>query len=60
MTDFQVEPFDASFGATVIRSKLVKTDEASFRRRYGTWLEHALLIFPDQHLSEEQQAAFVK
>ena len=60
MTDFQVEPLDASFGATVTGLKLVEIDAASFRRLYDTWLEHALLIFPDQHLSKEQQVEFAK
>ena len=26
----------------------------------GTWLEYALLIFPDQHLSNDQQVEFTK
>ena len=60
MTDFQVEPLDASFGATVTGLKLVEIDDASFRRLYSTWLEHALLIFPDQHLLKEQQVEFAK
>ena len=60
MIDFNVEPLDTSFGATVTGLKLVEIDEASFRRLYGIWLEHALLIFPDQHLSKEQQVEFAK
>ena len=58
MTDFHVEPLDASFGAVVTGLKLAEIDETSFSRLYATWLEHALLIFPDQHLSNEQQVEF--
>ena len=58
MTDFHVEPLDTSFGAVVTGLKLAEIDETSFSRLYATWLEHALLIFPDQHLSNEQQVEF--
>ncbi len=58
MTDFHVEPLDASFGAIVTGLKLTEIDNTSFSRLYAAWLEHALLIFPDQHLSNEQQVKF--
>ena len=60
MTDFHVEPLDASFGATVTGLKLADIDETTFSRLYDTWLEYALLIFPDQHLSNDQQVEFAK
>ena len=60
MTDFHVEPLDASFGATVTGLKLADIDQPTFSRLYDTWLEYALLIFPDQHLSNDQQVAFAK
>ncbi len=60
MTDFHVEPLDASFGATVTGLKLADLDETTFSRLYDTWLEYALLIFPDQHLSNDQQVEFAK
>ncbi len=60
MTDFHVEPLDASFGATVTGLKLAAIDETTFSRLYDTWLEYALLIFPDQHLTHDQQVAFAK
>lgn len=58
MSDFHVEPLDASFGAVVTGLKLADLDEPSFSRLYATWLEYALLIFPGQHLSHEQQLEF--
>ena len=57
---FRVEPIDASFGAVVSGLKLATLDEATFRELYDCWLEYALLIFPDQHLSNEEQVAFAK
>ena len=60
MTDFHVEPLDASFGATVTGLKLADIDQPTFSRLYDTWLEYALLIFPDQHLSNDEQVAFAK
>jgi len=58
MTDtppFRVEPLDASFGAIVTDLDLAQLDTAAFRTLHSTWLEYALLIFPDQHLSREAQ-----
>ena len=60
MTDFHVEPLDASFGATVTGVKLTEISDAAFKQLYDTWLEYALLVFPDQHLSNEEQVAFAK
>src|SRR5262249_27339769 len=31
-----------------------------FAALYAAWLEHALLIFPDQHLTREEQIAFAR
>ena len=58
MTDFHVAPLDASFGAVVTGLRLADLDDAAFGRLYDTWLEYALLVFPDQHLSNEQQVEF--
>jgi alpha-ketoglutarate-dependent taurine dioxygenase len=62
MTDahFAVEPLDASFGARVTGLRLAELDEDAFGRLYRTWLDHALLIFPGQHLTREQQVAFAR
>ena len=58
MTDFHVAPLEASFGAVVTGLRLADLDDAAFGRLYDTWLEYALLVFPDQHLSNEQQVEF--
>ena len=58
MTDFHVAPLEASFGAVVTGLRLADLDDAAFSRLYDTWLEYALLVFPDQHLSNEQQVEF--
>ncbi|MFP6623480.1 MAG: TauD/TfdA family dioxygenase, partial [Myxococcota bacterium] len=58
--NFEVEPFEATFGATVTGLKLTQLDDATFAQLYETWLEYALLLFPDQHLSNEEQVAFAR
>ena len=57
---FRVEPLDATFGAVVTGLKLSQLDEATFARLYATWLEYALLVFPEQHLSNDEQVVFAK
>jgi alpha-ketoglutarate-dependent taurine dioxygenase len=57
---FQVRPLDATFGATVTDLVLAEIDDESFPALYRTWLDHALLIFPGQHLTRDQQIAFAK
>jgi alpha-ketoglutarate-dependent taurine dioxygenase len=60
------QPFDvqllngATFGAVVTGLRLVELDDDVFAALYRTWLEHALLIFPGQHLSGPEQIAFAK
>ncbi|XOV82615.1 MAG: TauD/TfdA dioxygenase family protein [bacterium] len=62
MTDtaFQIEPLDASFGAIVTDIDLAHLSQVDFESLYGLWLNYALLIFPDQHLSHNAQIAFAK
>ncbi len=57
---FILTPLDASFGATVTKLKLADLKQDAFDQLYQAWLDYALLIFPDQHLSNEQQVAFAK
>jgi alpha-ketoglutarate-dependent taurine dioxygenase len=57
---FEVEPLNASFGAVVTGLKLSELSEEEFQRLYDVWLERALLVFPGQHLSNEEQVAFAK
>jgi len=57
---FTVEPLGASFGAVVTGLKLADLDDAAFAALYRTWLDHALLIFPGQHLTRDEQIAFAR
>ena len=58
---FDVEPLkDTTFGAVIRGIKAAEVDEPTFRALYDSWLQYALLIFPDQHLTREQQIAFAK
>ena len=59
-SSLEIRPIDASFGAVLTGVKLTQLDDATWRKLYATWLEYALLIFPGQHLSREEQIAFAK
>ena len=53
-----VEPLDATFGAVVTDVRLAELDDEGFARLYALWLEHALLVFPGQHLTNDEQVRF--
>ena len=55
---FSVEPLPATFGAVVRGVRLADLDDATFAKLYDSWLEYALLLFPDQHLTQAEQVAF--
>lgn len=55
-----VEPLDATFGAVISGFRIAEIEDDTWRRLYELWLEYALLIFPDQHLTRDQQIAFAK
>ncbi len=57
---FEIEPLDATFGAVVRGVRLAAIDDATWHDLHGVWLEYALLIFPGQHLSRDEQIAFAK
>ena len=56
----QIEPLDATFGAVVKGVKLSELDDATWRDLHATWLQYALLVFPDQHLGRDDQIAFAR
>jgi len=58
--NFDVEPLEASFGAIVSGLKLATIDDATFAELCETWLEHALLVFPAQFLSNVEQVEFAR
>ncbi len=55
-----VTPCDASFGAVVTDIDLSKPDELPWDLIDAAFLEHALLIFPGQHLESGDQVAFAE
>ncbi|HEY6599073.1 MAG TPA: TauD/TfdA family dioxygenase [Pseudomonadales bacterium] len=57
---FRVTPLDATFGATVTGLALADIDDAAFGELYRTWLQYGLLVFPAQHLSNDEQVTFAK
>jgi alpha-ketoglutarate-dependent taurine dioxygenase len=57
---FDIKPLDATFGAVVTGVKIASIDDAVWHELYATWLEYALLIFPGQHLSRDEQVAFAR
>jgi alpha-ketoglutarate-dependent taurine dioxygenase len=60
LSPFDIQPLNASFGAIVTGLTLADLDEAGFAALYRTWLDYALLVFPDQRLTREEQIAFAK
>ena len=60
MANFEVTPLDASFGAKIEGIDLKGIDTRTFEELYDCWLKYALLIFPDQHLSNDDQVTFAK
>ena len=56
----RVEPTAATFGAVLTGVTLADLDDPTFEALYALWLEHALLIFPGQHLSPAEQIAFAR
>ena len=53
-----VEPLDATFGATVRDIDVRSLDDTTWSALHESWLEYALLIFPGQFLTQAEQDAF--
>ena len=60
VSPFEIKPLEATFGAVVTGLELSRLDDASFADLYASWLEYALLVFPGQHLSKQEQVVFAK
>ena len=56
----RIEPLDRSFGAKVYDLTLADLDQIEASEIYELWLKYALLIFPAQNLSNDQQIKFAK
>ena len=54
----EITPTDATLGAVVSNVRLNALDDEAFRVIEEAWHAHAVLIFPDQHLSDEEQVDF--
>lgn len=54
----EITPAEATLGATVRGVLLNALDDESFAAIEAAWHAHAVLVFPGQHLSEEEQVAF--
>ena len=57
-TTLQLEPLDATFGALVRGVEVRSLDDATFAALHAAWLDYALLIFPGQFLTRNEQNAF--
>jgi alpha-ketoglutarate-dependent 2,4-dichlorophenoxyacetate dioxygenase len=47
-------------GAEIRGVDLGRVDDEAFRRIYQAWLEHLLLVFPEQSITDEEQVAFAR
>jgi alpha-ketoglutarate-dependent taurine dioxygenase len=57
---FDLKPLDATFGAVVTGVTLAALNGETWRDLHAAWLKYALLIFPHQYLSREEQIAFAR
>jgi len=55
-----VEPVGATFGAVVTGFRIAELDDDTWQELHAIWLEYALLIFPGQYLTHDQQIAFAR
>lgn len=61
MTDRpRITPFEATLGASVEGIDLSRLDDATWATIAEAFLEHALLVFPDQHLDDAAQLSFAR
>ena len=58
---FDISPItDVTFGAIVSGIRVAEIGDDAFAELYRAWLDHALLIFPGQHLTRDEQIAFAR
>lgn len=56
----EIEPLDATFGAIVRGIHVADLDDPTWNELHATWLEYALLIFPGQFLTVDEQDEFAR
>jgi len=54
----RIAPIDATLGAVVTDITLSQMDAVTWKAIEQAFHKHAVLVFPDQHLTEEEQVAF--
>lgn len=55
-----VEPLDATLGAVVTDVRLAELDDAAWREVEEAFHRSAVLVFPDQHLTSDEQKHFAQ
>jgi alpha-ketoglutarate-dependent taurine dioxygenase len=60
VTPFDIEPLDATFGAIIRGLELRSLDELTWEALHEAWVEYALLIFPGQFLTRDEQNDFAR
>jgi taurine dioxygenase len=55
-----ITPRHPLIGAEIRGLHLRRVDDRTFRRVYDAWLEHLVLVFPEQKITAEQQIAFAR
>lgn len=58
MGELRLEPIDATFGVIVTGVSLAELSKTGWEEIEAAFCEYALLVFPDQHLSLQQQVEF--
>jgi len=56
----RIEPLDSTLGAVVTDVRLAELTDAAWPEVEQAFLEHAVLVFPGQHLTSEEQVAFAR
>jgi alpha-ketoglutarate-dependent taurine dioxygenase len=56
----RITPIDATFGAVITGIDLGQLDDATWAAVHAAFLEYGVLVFPEQHLSEEAQESFAR
>ena len=60
-TTLEIEPIDGvCFGAVVRNADLRALDQSTWHDIHAAWIEHGLLVFPEQFLTTDEQNAFAR
>jgi taurine dioxygenase len=60
MKEFEIIPTGAALGAEVAKINVAQVDAATFERLYQAWVEHEVLLFRNQNLSDDDLTRFSK